>query len=302
MRQNRMKHITFGDQYHDSLDNPKDVKRVRWYGVDMFFSDNKKKKHLNYTMKVHYHRQINRSSWIVSLTKSDVFINNKKPDYFKQELDLDFGLNVLYPIQLTISQRGSVERINSESYTNILKRFEEFKQRTLKSSAGVHVERYIQNLEQQIQNKNHLLKCLLQEWFYSLYFTPLYGRIAQDYTMFLPIETGTNITAISGVLIENKDITYHDTKQIQFKGEKVLNRFSKHNGCTVKSVINYNFSSETNVIKHIRAINNIHAADKIIESMSIRVSHLREKDLKPEPEKPKFSTKEKIISFLDKIL
>lgn len=301
-----MKPVNFGNVYEDSLENAKDVKRIRFYGVDLTFKQNGKENRLLYTIKVQYDYQINLSDWVISLTKSGVYLNDKSPDGYKQEFDLEFGTNVLYPLQVVASQKGDLKWIKNDSCASFVTRYEAFKKKILKANTGIYVDNYFRSLGGQMPTKQLITERLLSDWFWALYFQPVREyHTTTPVTLLLPLGTFKEPVAYKGDLEPLKELSYYNTYQTKFKGTAVPHTLSNdYMQRKEKAMIDllYDFDKETYLIRHITARHQVVNQDQVLREIRIKIMHLKEKDLQPEPEKPKLSTEQKIIKILSKII
>ncbi|MBL4745918.1 MAG: hypothetical protein JKY08_06095 [Flavobacteriaceae bacterium] len=300
-----MKNITFGNQYENTIEIEKDGKRIRFYAVDLVFKQHDKINRLSYTIRVQYHKQIDRSSWIVSMNKSDVYLNNKIPHTYKQRLDLEFGINVLYPLQMVVNDKGNLKWITNNSYKALLKRYEIFKETSLKENTGIYIENYLTSLEKKIHSKKLLTHHFQTDWFWGLYFQPVRGHTKNtSCTLTLPFETYKEPLAYKGLILPIKEQSYYNTNQVKFKGTITPNPYSKYyaNG-KGKGIINvlYDFDIDTHMIQNITANHQVLNNNKsVIKDVVIKILHLKEKDLESKPLKTKRSFSEKMADWLNK--
>ena len=262
-----MKHITFGDSYRDTLKDLDDVKRTRFYNVTIC----SKKTNLSYITKVVYNQKKDNYAWLVTLTKDNFILNNKKPNSLKLALDILFTTNVLHPLQIIVNERGNFERIPNQSYDALIMRYKNFKSSILKQKCRGYIENYFKSLEKQINTKRIFTKNIQHDWFYILFFQPFRSYNLPEKSFSLNINRH-NYLYKGNLTYTKEEESYNNTYQAIYKGTDI--------GKSANINITYYLEQDTHLIKNITATHNA------LNKTRIKIAHIVEKDLSKKESTP----------------
>ncbi len=109
---------------------------------------------------------------VFEFNRKQVYINNTAPDTNIEQL-LDKAAKSLFPIQISITKHGQIDAI--ENFKEIKKRWLEIKKDIQEYYKGDIANDIITNVEEIILDSNTLKLSLYKNWFFNLYFSPLYS-------------------------------------------------------------------------------------------------------------------------------
>jgi len=273
-----MEQLTFGGFYDQNDDN--DLHYTRNYGITMQFHQKKQLDEIRYQIKTTCLKQADNWMWEVTLDKTALYINDKHPDSFKQRLDTDFGTKVLYPISVWVTPFGVIKDITDTSFQSITDRYKNFKKRTLQENSGTSIEYYLLNLEKGIATQKKLLMHLSFDWFWSLYFAPIYDDTVKQ--LMLPLQANTPKVSYTGTIKEKATLSYYNTQQRVFNGQVSSSHFKKYPATqyyTAGINLCYDFDPNDGRIKNITSDQSILENQDIIQRIQISIDHLPEKDV-----------------------
>ncbi|KAA1243336.1 hypothetical protein [Aquimarina sp. RZ0] len=269
--------LTFGgfyDQNHDV-----DILYTRNYGVTIQFDQKKQLDQIRYQMKTICAKKAENWMWEVTMDKTALYVNDKIPDSFKQRLDVNFGTTVLYPISVLVTPSGIIKGISDLSFSAITERFKTFKKKTLQENSGTSIEDYLLNLGKGIATKKKLIRYLTFDWFWALYFAPVYNDTAKKLVM--PFQTNVPKISYMGDLIEKTELSYYNTRQLTFDG-KVSNAYFKQYPSTkyykAGIKLKYDFDSNNGRIANIVSDQSIIEKQNVIQRILVNIDYLPEKD------------------------
>lgn len=148
----------FGYRYQD-FENEKLIKEVH-YEVD-----------INCTTRHSY------NDFVFEINRKQIYIDNKEPDLLVEQM-LDKCSKAIYPIKIIPAQDGTLSEI--DNHDEIVQRWRSLKEHLgsyYYSEVAYKILNKVQNL---ILDKQELEKSLNQDWFFHLYFSPLYIDYPQE--------------------------------------------------------------------------------------------------------------------------
>jgi hypothetical protein len=142
----------FGYRYQD-FENEKLIKEVH-YEVD-----------INCTNRHSY------NDFVFEINRKQVYVNNKEPDLLVEQM-LEKSAKAIFPIRIIPAEDGTLSEI--DNHDEIVQRW-----RSLKEHLGSYyysdiAYKILNKVQKLILNKQELEKSLNQDWFFHLYFSPLY--------------------------------------------------------------------------------------------------------------------------------
>lgn len=272
-----MEQLTFGGFYTQNTDG--DVRYTRQYGVTLDFRQKENQDTMRYIMKTTCVKQAEDWMWQVTLEKSDFCINDKKPSFFKERYDLAFGTTVLYPITVQVTPTGIAREITDIAYVQLMERFKVFKKKTLQETSGLDMEYYMHCLEKGISTKKKLLRYFMADWFWALYFSPMYSNPKEE--LMLPLQTEIPRAPYSGKIKEQEELSYYHTRQLTFKGQipsAYFDPYPSMNHYNASIQLCYDFESDSGVLKHITAHQSITEKQTSLQDIKVSVYHVPEND------------------------
>lgn len=108
---------------------------------------------------------------VLEINRRQVFLNNKTPNA-KIEQIAEKASVAIFPLRVKIKRSGEIEEIiNMEA---VKKRWISIKKEILQYYKGEVIDKVINEMENILLNDNTLKKSISQNWFFHLYFKPLY--------------------------------------------------------------------------------------------------------------------------------
>jgi hypothetical protein len=152
-------------------------KILKTYGFVLQNFENKEPKNkVHYEIEVQYVTKKNQN-FVFEINRKQVYINNLAPELMLEQL-ADMAGKVIYPIQIATNRFGQIDSI--ANYESIAQRWVAEKQNLLDYYQGAIAERIINNIEELLLNEDELKQSLYKNWFFSLYFSPLYLSYTHD--------------------------------------------------------------------------------------------------------------------------
>ncbi|PKV49421.1 hypothetical protein ATE84_1445 [Aquimarina sp. MAR_2010_214] len=296
-----MEQLIFGGFY--DLNHEVDILHTRNYGVTIQLHQKKQLDQIRFRIKMTCSKKAENWMWEVTLDKTALYLNDKIPNSFKQRLDVDFGTTVLYPISIWVTPSGIIKDISDTSFSAIINRFKTFKKKTLQENSGASIEQYVLSLEKGIASKKKIIRHLTFDWFWALYFAPIYDATAKKLTM--PLQTNSPRASYNGDIIEKTELSYYNTRQLTFDGKVSKSYFEQYpSKKKYKAGIKlcYDFDSDTGIIANITSDQSIMEKQNIIQRILVNVDHLPERnamksllDKEEDTQKPTF--KDKVLKW-----
>lgn len=182
----------------NTLSNIRNYQRV--YGVIYTISENEVEK-----LKIHYKTSVKKEKDIITITREEVYINNKRPDLVVEQM-ADKLSGVLYPLVLAINPDGTIKAI--VNHKEIQERWRELKPKLNEYYQGEEAKGLFQRVNNIVKNKDQMLNILRGDLFFSLFFIPLYQNFDDTQKCNTEIEL-----SIEGV-IELFDVIFSLSREI----------------------------------------------------------------------------------------
>ncbi|MCP2028554.1 hypothetical protein L1276_003724 [Flavobacterium sp. HSC-32F16] len=170
---------------------------------------------------VHYEVEINcktndaYNDFIFEINRKQVYVNSKEPNLLVEQM-LDKCAKALFPIKIIPAEDGTIYEI--DNHHEIVQRWNSLKKHLSSYYYSEAAYKILNKVQKLILNKQELEKSLNQDWFFHLYFSPLYI----DY----PLETSQTYKWESPIL-GNQSIDY-----------RVNHTIEEHYTATGKIIIN----------------------------------------------------------------
>ena len=146
-------------------------KKVKNYGVEIKNWDNNiLKTNMHYEIEVECIDYKNQY-FTFEINQKQVYINNIIPDTKIEKLVYQAG-KTLYPLQISVNQFGQIESIKNHKNTKL--RWISEKENLKNYYTGQKVQKIIDSIDEILLNENTLLRSLYKNWFFTLFFSPLY--------------------------------------------------------------------------------------------------------------------------------
>ncbi|OWW24523.1 hypothetical protein B4Q04_14495 [Zobellia sp. OII3] len=255
--------------------NNSDISYTKDYGVTIKLHQKKHFDEIRYKMSLTCSKKARSWIWEVTLNKTGLNVNNKIPDFLKQRLDLEFGTTVLYPIKVMVTPFGTIKNITPTSYKSIIDRFEDFKEKTLQENSGDAILSYLNTLKKGINTQKKLIEHLKYDWFWSLYFNPIYNNATKE--LMLPLQSNVPLVPYKGKIEEKVHLSYYNTRQRFFSG-KVSNTYfekyprTKQHNAAIK--LCYDFDPTNGIITNISSDQVIVEKQNIIQNIEVNIDQL----------------------------
>ncbi|MBU2946312.1 hypothetical protein [Zobellia uliginosa] len=168
--------------------NPKGFNGV--YGCMIEFQSGESSNMLRYKQQFEYLGERNGQNHLFRITRfEDIFINDRKPDSFLEELSHEVSMT-LYPLDVECNSTGSFKIITN--FPEIQKRWSVKKDELLNKYTDESVQKYIEKVCYSLAFKERLLVKLESDYFLSVYFKPIFIY----YTAFLSFETNLSFPVL----------------------------------------------------------------------------------------------------------
>jgi hypothetical protein len=150
--------------------------KTRIYGFECETFENEALKN-----RVHYEIEIrciqnHVSNSVFEIKRKQIYINNQAPDLMMEQI-ADKAAQAIFPIHLKLTESGEIDAI--ENMEAIKKRWIQKKEELNSYYEGTIIEDIIQKTERILLNHNALKQSICDNWFFHLYFKPLYINYTQ---------------------------------------------------------------------------------------------------------------------------
>ncbi len=264
--------------------------RTRTYGVVTEYNTTEYTQKIQYNITISYiNKNLSSKNWLVTLSKSQVYINNASLDNVVDSLAENFSKQVLYPVVLEVSPQGEV--LGIDNYNEIIERYKKFKIRTNKEYKGLLITRYLELISQNMESEYTLQSVMEKEWFWALFFKPIYNtfsfRKKQKLNILLPSFSSYNpCTYYKGELLTQQEHIREGIIAMSFNGISKAITYKEEQDLEANTIIDYELSATTHLIKEIRS-KAVLTKDKINhKTITTTIIHRAEKDIiKKKPKK-----------------
>lgn len=139
------------------------------------FENNILKNQIHYEIEIHFLDDNFGHNCIFEINRKQFYINNKIPNS-KIEQIAEKAAQTIFPLRVRMKPNGEIEEIQTNSSSK--KRWQSVKEDILKYYRGETISKVISKIEATLLNDDLLKQSIYQNWFFHLYFKPLYV----DYT------------------------------------------------------------------------------------------------------------------------
>ncbi len=123
--------------------------------------------------------QNNHNHYVFEVNRKQIFIDQQAPDLKIEEI-AEASSKAIFPIRILVNQEGDIAKIVNHEV--IKKRWYPIKEQLLRYYQGKILPSIIDKIETVLLNENLLEKSISKNWFFHLYFKPLYVNYPPDST------------------------------------------------------------------------------------------------------------------------
>jgi len=142
----------------------------RTYGVSLIIGAEKQLQNFHYEIRLSY-TLLNDQQYIVEINKERVYVNDKPAEQMVDEFAEKCG-NTLYPLKVLTDVNGTFIKI--VNYNQLQERWYDNRKKLQEYYTGDMVDNLLFAMDKAMSNESHINKVIKSDWFFSLYFTPLY--------------------------------------------------------------------------------------------------------------------------------
>ena len=164
-----LKEVAFDKGFSLSL-GASNQKRLYGFCYD-FFENDVLKNQIHYEIEIHFLADNYGHNSIIEINRKQFYINNKVPNS-KIEQIAEKASQTLFPLRIKMKRNGEIEEVFTN--TSSKKRWQSVKEDILRYHRGETISKVINNIEAVLLNDNLLKQAIGQNWFFYLYFKPLY--------------------------------------------------------------------------------------------------------------------------------
>lgn len=208
--------------------------------------------------KIHYeveivHLKKEATTNNVEINRKQVYINNKEPEFIIEQL-ADKISQTIFPIQVKVSGHGEIESI--ANHDEIKKRWASKQQDLQDYYEGDLSEKIIAKATICFNNEGLLLESLTKNWFFNLYFKPIYGSYTPlqeiKYNTQFPVN-GNNATEFQLTQNIEKAYTKNNKLIINAVGDFTENNFENQE-TNYKTTLQYKLNGQDNTKNTINGL------------------------------------------------
>ena len=145
-------------------------KRTYGFCYEIFENDVLKNQ-IHYEIEIHFLNDNFGHNSIFEINRKQFYINNKIPNS-KIEQIAEKASQTLFPLRVKMKPNGEIEEILTNAASK--KRWQTVKEDILRYYRGETISKVINKIEAVLLNDNLLKQAICQNWFFYLYFKPLY--------------------------------------------------------------------------------------------------------------------------------
>lgn len=208
--------------------------------------------------KIHYEVEVvnirnNQNQNIVEVNRKQVYINNKEPESIIDQL-ADKIFKTIFPVQLIIAGNGKIEAIanHDELKNRWISKQENLKSYFIEDTAN----KIIAKANIYFDNPLFLLEAIACNWFFNLFFKPIYG----SYTVSQEIKYNTQFP-LNGNALTEFEITQNIEKAYTKKNKLIINALgnvTENTGTAqetmYKTNIQYKLNGQDNTVNTINGL------------------------------------------------
>ncbi|WP_131701450.1 hypothetical protein [Chryseobacterium sp. FH2] len=186
------------------------------YGIKQTVQENGAEK-----LKIHYETEIEKTGRDnLFITRRPLYINNKRPDMAVEQIADEVG-GVFYPLQLELYENAKLKHI--ANFPEIQQRWKTKKNQLTAHYKGEIIEEKVKDLDRQMEYRGKTQRGILDSWFFTLYFFPLYEQFSDEKTYTfqasLPVLPKKNRVLFEIILSLNEGISDTQKFVITAKGK-----------------------------------------------------------------------------------
>ena len=141
----------------------------RTYWVILLFGNDNKQQKIHYEIEMVFSNNDGRN--IFYINKKEVYLHDTVPSAIVDRLSAECG-KVLYPLQITVSNQGVFTAVYNIEV--IKKRWQDKKPSLQQYYNGPVAQSIINSMDKALSDKALVYNALAQDWFYTLFFAPVY--------------------------------------------------------------------------------------------------------------------------------
>jgi hypothetical protein len=142
----------------------------RTYGVSLVIGADDQLQNFHYEIQLSY-TPLNDQQYVVEINKERVYVNDKPAEQMVDEFAEKCG-NTLYPLKVLTDVNGKFIKI--VNYNQLQERWHNNRKKLQEYYTGNVVDNLLAAMDKAMSNELHVNKVIKSDWFFSLYFTPLY--------------------------------------------------------------------------------------------------------------------------------
>jgi len=207
-------------------------------------------------------RYIGSGTFLLTLNRSPVFINNKLPAKKLYEMAEEMA-KCIYPVTIAIGKENKI--ISIVNHKEIIDRSKLVLEKLTGYFEGDVAEDCFSTFQKQINNENAIINGLQNDLFYTLLFLPLYAQYSSAYKLQIPID----------ITLNNKKLSLGCTAQLnpEYTADKVaITVLGTQDFVTVS--VNYQLYPEDHTVFHIKGLIDCIEPAKPNERLEFEIWHL----------------------------
>lgn len=144
----------------------------RTYGFSFESFENEISKHqLFYEIQVHMQDSTGSGSYIIEMNRKNIYVNNEPPKSHIEKI-ANIAAQTIFPVRIKIKKDGQIDQIVNHDL--IEKRWLAARKNIVSYYKGEKIQKVIAQIDAILLNGNHLKLSIEQNWFFHLFFKPLY--------------------------------------------------------------------------------------------------------------------------------
>jgi len=162
--------------------NPKKLRGK--YGCMAIFENQTSKQELRYKLIIDFLKKIDNQTNLFRITRlPEFYINDRMPEDSLSLLAFEVS-NLLYPVEFEVNSNGLLKKI--ANYDEIVNRWQENENIIRDKYNDEFVNNYLRKASKKILNESILFNKIKKDWFFTLYFSPIYrlydeNLVAQEF-------------------------------------------------------------------------------------------------------------------------
>lgn len=146
--------------------------KKRTYGFSFESFENKISQHqLFYEIEVHSKDVTGSGSYVFEINRKNIYINNKSPKSHIEKI-ANTAAQTIFPVRIKIKKDGQIDHIDNHDL--IEERWLAARKKILRYYKGEKTAKVVRQIDAVLLNSNQLKHSIEQNWFFHLFFKPLY--------------------------------------------------------------------------------------------------------------------------------